>query len=343
MQTMIRAKVVLTACLLALPFTMGQAMAQSCVPGLGMTTSDLLFGLRSRPAPPQADFKSFSTNGGTPSFVSPKAILGVSANHAYVIDGGTILALTYNPTSNLLTGGPVSITGVYGSVVAMAWDGTYLWGVTSSGYFGATGGTVTGPPRGGSVSGTPTKMIYDGKYLWISTTTGTLYRVLPSPIASPVVTPVRLGIGVASIIGLTFDGQYVWAALQSPIGTAGTLFKVDPSTAVVAASYNVGAAGPITFDGYSIWVAGLNYVFRYNAATGQSTGSYPAADARSLFFDGSQMWVANRGANAITPIRACDGASSMKPMSTPAYPENVGFDGTNLWVTSLTSLTVSIR
>jgi hypothetical protein len=347
MQTIIRTQIIFAAVVAAFPFSAQLARAQSCVPGLGMTTSDLIFGVRSHPAPPQADFTSVTGHG---ALTSPTAILATSANHAYVVDSGHVLSLTYSPTANSLTLAAAYLTSP--NAAAIATDGANLWiagddveGISLSGGL---------PPRGGPLANGPAgKMIYDGKYLWISHPNGihpgTLTRVQPAPPpASPVITQVTVYNGstfMAGITGLTFDGQYVWA-LYSDASHGSALYKLDPSTGVVAASYTASDlinAKDLTYDGYSIWVADANKVARFDAATGARTGTYAASDARSLRFDGIQMWVADRGSNSIVPIRACDGASVLKSFTTPAYPENVAFDGANLWATSPTSHTISIR
>jgi hypothetical protein len=344
MQTIFRTNVILTVGLLALPFTTQIGLAQSCAPGLGMSVSDLLFG-KQRPAP--ADFSSATGF----SFVSPGAIVASSVNHAWMIDSGDpgigVLALTYSPTTSSLSGTPVSLANVLETPVAIAWDGTYLWGVDQYGNFGTSASPETGP-RPGMLSAAHrpiTNMIADGVYLWISDSEGSLFRVLTSTTAAPVIAHVMLPGPINPIAGLTFDGRYVWA-VTSGTNNGPVLSKVDTATLAVTNGSSVSDLNvprSLAFDGYSIWVAALNYVARINAATGARTGTYTASDARELSFDGNQMWVANRASNSLTPVRACDGSSVLQPYTTPTYPENVAFDGKNLWVTSPTSKTVSIR
>lgn len=351
MKTMIRTQVIFAVGLLALPFTAQLAQAQSCAPGMGMTTSTLLSGVYGRPA--AANFTSYSFASTASNFLSPTSIQPTSANHAFVLDNGRLLSLIFNPANGgSLEGLPVgSPSTPISALVGMAWVSGHLW-VASSNQLGAADDALLTPalslPDGGVGS-----MIFDGSYLWIShptgAHTGTLTKVSlnlgPDGIdAAPTFTQVA----VPNAVGLnhmTFDGQYLWAAGTALSGGAQTLFKINPSTGTAVDYASTPAAAPqaLTFDGYSIWVADLINVARIDAATGARTGTYNASDARSLSFDGVQMWVAERSANTIVPIRACDGASVLNSLTTPAYPEHVAFDGTNLWVTSPTSKTVSIR
>jgi hypothetical protein len=84
-------------------------------------------------------------------------------------------------------------------------------------------------------------------------------------------------------------------------------------------------------------------VARFNAATGARTGSNTATDSRALAFDGTRMWVVNRTSNALTPIRACDGTVTAKPILSPVSPENAAFDTVNFWVLVPATHTVSVR
>jgi hypothetical protein len=345
MKTIVRVNVMLSVGLLALPLTTQIGLAQSCAPGLGMSASDLLFG-KQHPAP--ADFTSFSFAGSV-NFGGPRAILASSINHAWVIDSGeiAIVALTYSPTNNSLTGQPVNIGNLATTPVALAWDGTYLWGLDQQGNFNLPY-TGVAQPRGGTLYNAQlptTSMISDGEYLWISDSGGNVFRVLPSVAAAPVITQVRLPGVNGAINALMFDGFHIWAVTSGVEPFNGpALFKIDSSTLAVSAGPSISdltAPKSIRFDGLSMWVTSLNAVARITSGT--RTGTYTASDARSLSFDGSQMWVANRSSNSVTATRACDGASTLDPLTVPAYPENVAFDGRNLWVTSPTSKTVSIR
>jgi hypothetical protein len=341
MKTIIRVNVILSVGLLALPLTTQVGRAQSCAPGLGVPTSQLLFG-KQHPVP--ADFTSASGI----NFGGPGVILASSANHAWVVDSGMlgITSLTYNPTTNSLTAQPLIFENLQSTPIALAWDGAYLWALDQRGDFSVATAPVA-QPRGGMVStpGTATDMISDGEYLWISDSEGHLFRILPSTNAAPVITRVTFPYSANPITGITFDGRFVWAVTYGAADRGGSqLFKVDSSTLAVTSGPSISdltAPKSIKFDGLSLWVTSLNAVARITSGT--RTGTYTASDGRSLSFDGSQMWVVNRSSNSVTATRACDGASTLDPLTTPTYPENMAFDGKNLWITSPTSKTVSIR
>jgi len=264
-----------------------------------------------------------------------------------MIDNGQVLALTYIPPSGSLPGGfSAQPSGSATGAVAMAWDGM-LWTISGSTLF-APNGTVVPLPQSGAAS-----IISDGTYLWITHPTGihpgTLTRVLPSrdPYAtrsSFQVTQVTVSSNLHTNLGpMAFDGQYVWVVAPY---SGYNLFKIDSATGTLASQYvvsDLSAPKAMVFDGYSIWISDLNKIARLSAFNGARTGTYTSGDPRGLVFDGAQVWTADRSSNAIVPIRACDGSSTMKSVTTPTYPEAVAYDGSHLWVVSPTSHTVSIR
>jgi DNA-binding beta-propeller fold protein YncE len=52
------------------------------------------------------------------------------------------------------------------------------------------------------------------------------------------------------------------------------------------------------------------------------------------------MWVANTTSNNVTKLRARDGAN-LGTFSVGSAPENLAFDGANMWVSNSASDTVS--
>jgi DNA-binding beta-propeller fold protein YncE len=52
------------------------------------------------------------------------------------------------------------------------------------------------------------------------------------------------------------------------------------------------------------------------------------------------MWIANASSNDMTQLRAHDGAN-LGTYSVGSAPENVAFDGANIWVSNSVSNTVS--
>ena len=62
--------------------------------------------------------------------------------------------------------------------------------------------------------------------------------------------------------------------------------------------------------------------------------------AGNLAFDGKQMWLTHFGADIVTSHRDRDGAL-LKVVNVRDSPEDVLFDGTNIWVSDLFNNTVS--
>jgi len=82
-----------------------------------------------------------------------------------------------------------------------------------------------------------------------------------------------------------------------------------------------------------------------NGATGVSDGkvqgTFPVGDFPSgIAFDGASIWVTSVHDNAVTRLRAKNGAYT-KTLTVENYPIGVLFDNTSIWVANYFSNTVS--
>jgi hypothetical protein len=73
-----------------------------------------------------------------------------------------------------------------------------------------------------------------------------------------------------------------------------------------------------------------------------------------LAFDGANIWVGSTSSNTVTKLRASDGTCNGVPnppgfdvsacsVAVGTNPFGVAFDGANIWVTNISSATVSKR
>ena len=107
---------------------------------------------------------------------------------------------------------------------------------------------------------------------------------------------------------VVFDGEHIWAL---SVGK-GTVTEIDPSTAAILATYNVGySPNGLAYDGANLWVT-FNYagtVEKIQASTGTVLGTYNVGTGPAgVAFDGTNIWVVNQGSNTVTKLLASTGA-----------------------------------
>ena len=140
------------------------------------------------------------------------------------------------------------------------------------------------------------------------------------------------------------------------------------ATTTSGLDYAVGV-GPvrIAFDGANIWVTSVfdNTVTRLRASDGTCNGvaNPPSHNVTAcsfavgttgegVAFDGANIWVSNFNSKTVTKLRASDGTcngvanppgSSVSACSfaVGSFPQDVAFDGANIWVANNSSATVT--
>ena len=132
-------------------------------------------------------------------------------------------------------------------------------------------------------------------------------------------------------------------AQQGPINPkAVALLRWYPANR--ATSFNVGSwAGEqgIAFDGANLWIANefSNAVTKLRASDGAVLGTFTIAAPWDVASDGANVWVTNVQ-GTVTKLRASDGAK-LGTFTVGWYPWGVTFDGAHIWVANRLGNTVT--
>lgn len=136
------------------------------------------------------------------------------------------------------------------------------------------------------------------------------------------------------IIGLAFDGKYLWSSDRR----TNLLYEIDPSSGKCLDSFSspgYGISG-LTFDGKWLWCvdpeAALLYAVDLKTRLTERTINSPTAQAAGIAWDGKYLWLVDDAANKVCQIDPTDGTTIV---SLPAPTSQCGaltFDGKYLWV-----------
>lgn len=184
----------------------------------------------------------------------------------------------------------------------------------------------------------PALVVSDGADIWVpNETSGTVSRVRGSDGKL-----LETWTGASSAVGaLSATGKIFVTGTTNP----GRLYEIDPYQPAGAVSVLTSALGAfpqgIAFDGERIWTAGGSSVsivsFNPLSVTVLTAGF---DNPRGLVYDGVNMWVTNQGTDKLFKLDS-NGLiiQAIDVGQTPGFPV---FDGTNIWVPSALSDTVTV-
>ena len=210
---------------------------------------------------------------------------------------------------------------------SMVFDGTDVW-------VGTSAGLVQMRPGDGRVLATYNipgicQLAFDGLNLWsVDCDTGMLSKIRAS--TGTVVGKFAIG---TQLVGLAYDGAYIWVSNQS---AQGTVTKVRAADGAPMGTFPVGSEpSTIAFDGQNIWVVNRasSSVSKLRASDGALLGTFPTGNnPQGIAFDGQNMWVTNIiPPTGVTKIQVSDG-SSLGFFALPGNPFAVVFDGQSIWI-----------
>ena len=191
-------------------------------------------------------------------------------------------------------------------------------------------------PRDGAVLGSfevrhsPAAFVSDGENIWVANSGSNSLTKLDAKGAS-------LTIGVRGRLRLAFDGAHVWVATTRRAASR----KCAPRTVILGVFPAGDGPSALAFDGENVWVANFfsGDVMKLRAEDGERLGARRVAPAPRHRLRRAQHWVAASGTNSVTALRS-DG-SVMATYGTGRRPQQVLYDGANLWLANSASDSVS--
>jgi hypothetical protein len=215
-----------------------------------------------------------------------------------------------------------------GSEFASSGDTNYLLNAADHYVYKVTEGMLPGTQTPGILASAVTPW---AGYTQIQVLNGQLYAWVNTRLGAPFANGLTFDAG-SSILGVTFDGQYLWVA------SSGYLWRLNPATATTAPSlagkYSLAsAAGPLTYDGRYIWMLSTNSsgnsLVKIDPSIGQQIASVAAAASGSPVFDGVYFWFA-AGSNGLAKMDPVSTNITQIPASA-ALSSSLGFDGVAVW------------
>lgn len=188
----------------------------------------------------------------------------------------------------------------------------------------------------------PRGVASDGAHIWVACQSANAIQEFNASDGHPLRT-ITDSIDLASPENLVFDGKNVWVSNSSV--NRGMLTKVRADDGSILGTYAVGS-GPygMVFDGASIWVANYksNDLSKVNVSSGVVTNDIRLQNCylpSALGFDGSHIWV-NCGRDKSVQELDLKGAL-LRTVAVDSNPYNFTFDGSNMWVVSVTGNSVT--
>lgn len=249
----------------------------------------------------------------------------------------------------------------------IAFDGTHIWVVNTTGGSGNLGSLTEINPSDGSLVATyddsdasygfdfPIGIAFDGKHLWVTNENGAsvteigtdgalIQRLTDSSCAFN--NPYQIAYDGSGDMWVTNDvGLSHGSITEFSTSTTGTCKLVERQPGGNGWSNPSG----IVSDGTHIWVAvtGENSVLEFNISDGSWIGTFNAAtygftSPLGMAFDGSHVWVVNtdggiHGTGTVTEMSAANG-SWMQTVSGNVFglagPAFIAYDGSQMWVTN---------
>lgn len=171
---------------------------------------------------------------------------------------------------------------------------------------------------------------FDGARVWTANSGGSVSIITLNPLSSSTVTA-----GFTSPFGVLYDGTNIWVTDAS----AGKLFKLDSSGAVIQTVDTGSSPGFPVFDGTNIWVPNTNSntVTVVRASTGAVLATLTGNGLNTPFnpaFDGERILVTNVIGTSVSLWKATD----FTPLGsigtgTGTGPVGASSDGLNFWIT----------
>jgi len=134
--------------------------------------------------------------------------------------------------------------------------------------------------------------------------------------------------------GIAFDGANIWVTNSG----SNSVSRLRAADGLLSGTYKVGS-GPegIAFDGTNIWVANSksNNVMKLSPSDGHVQATYTVGDGpKALAVVNGIVWVINSRAQTISRLSAKTGATLSVLVINSREPQQLAFDGTNVWVSS---------
>jgi hypothetical protein len=246
--------------------------------------------------------------------------------------------------------GPPIMTVSVPTPYALVYDGANIW--VADYLYGEVEeiNAITGSVRTGSgfpvpVGTNPIDLVFDGTNIWVTNYgSNSISKILATTGA---VTTYALGSSCPTPDGIAFDGTHLWIACH----TANQIVEVNPSTGGVLNTVMVQQA-PISvmFDGETsqtngpfIWVTNnsSSTVSKISVTNLSVTNFSANATPYGIAFDGLYVWVTNPPAGTVTKLLQSTGAIVGTYSTGGTAPTFLGFDGGNIYVSNVSSATIS--
>jgi hypothetical protein len=188
-----------------------------------------------------------------------------------------------------------------------------------------------------TIGGAPLNCAADGENIWVGDGSGNIYQIQASTgkISAPLA-------GIASDEGILIALGYVWV-----VGNAvpGQLYKIDPTTLGLVGVSTGFANDPvgIAFDGLAIWTANSSgSVAKIDPSTllPLFTVSTGFTSLYGILFDGAHIWVTDESAGKLFKLDSS--GTILQTVTVGAEPTDPVFDGTNIWVPSVSDSSVTV-
>jgi hypothetical protein len=186
-----------------------------------------------------------------------------------------------------------------------------------------------------AVGGFPQDVKSDGESLWVADAVGAVSRVRASD--GKFIESWSTGSDVASYLLIANGRVYVDCA-----GAPGKLYVIDPEqpggNAQFLTTLGDGASG-IAFDGEHIMTANLHSITNYHAPSGiKITYTNGISQPSGMLFDGNSFWFTDDGDDKLKKVHVS--GQILQVVDVGHFPGSPTFDGTNIWVPSVSSVTV---
>jgi sugar lactone lactonase YvrE len=192
-----------------------------------------------------------------------------------------------------------------------------------------------------TVGTNPTFVESDGADLWVaSITSGTVSRVRASD--GKLLETWTGAIGASGV--LVAKGLIFVTGQTNP----GTLYQIDPTQPVGAVTTLTSSLGNfpqgIAFDGARIWTANFGGSVSIVTLNPLSVSTVAAGfnSPHGVLYDGANMWLTNEGSSPDKLLRLDSSGAILQSVNMGQAPFFPVFDGTNIWVPSVNSNTITV-